>query len=246
MRFTKIDQLGDAIVRANEIAKLITVKSYDGDSRGDKPGWSLTDIIAQTGIASCAVDAMCLVNGVTTRGKRVNNRPMSLTMDVKLKVLTRQACHSDKDGVRISTDPTSDDMVFDFEKPKNGDIVRVRTEESLVNKRTGTALSVQEREYAIDNGEPLYDYEDVVVDEDGCITVPAGLAIGMLRMNGKKIRKPSHMKPHSSISNQKEAQKRRITNWLYEEVGKGYECPERRKAAKKAAKASPNNGSESK
>lgn len=235
MLFSKIDRLGDQQVRLAEIKKQITKGTYDGAARGNVEGWSLTDMISQQQIASSAIQGMCHINGVDTRGKKKKGgKPISNGLEVRLKVLTRQACFADSKGKRIYKDPTQPDMTLEPEAPRKGDVIRIRGDQKTEGENGGL-LTSSEREYMIDNNISLYYFEDVVVDGDGCINVDCEQAMQLLRRNGKKIRKPQHQKPHSSIKNRAEGQKRRVTNWLFEEVSADYTAKKPRAPKTEAA-----------
>ena len=222
MNFSQIDALGSNDERMKAVVKKVTDKSYDGSARKDDEKWSATDIVTQFRTSASAPLASCVVGGATPSGKVVKRIAMTDTLIVKLKVLSRHACYTDGKEKRIITDPTSTKQVLSTEKPVKGDVVRIKKGAALTNPVTGAALTVYERNRAIAAGEPLFEYEIAEVDGDGCISVPLGDAISMLNRNGFRIAFPEHNQAHSSIKDTEEGQKRRITNWLYEEVGAGY------------------------
>lgn len=178
-------------------------------------------MIKQQQTASSAIEGLCLINGVTKRGKKAQGRAIALSLPVKLKVLTRQACFADKGGERIDVDPTSEYFTPIGAQPKEGDTVRIKGNQLTHNER-GELLSFQDREYMVDNEIPLYEFEDVKVDEDGCITVDCDQAMQLLRNNGATIRKPQYRKAHSSITDRKQRKTLRNTNWFFEEVNTDY------------------------
>lgn len=237
MNFQKIDAAGNLNARLDEIEKHIVDDNYNGSSRGDGKGWSLTDIIQQFKSTGSAPLASCAVGGVTTSGQVVTPISMMYTLMVKLKVLSRQACYKNKDGEALTNDPTSKKQIRFADQAQKGDVVRIDRGPALVNKRDGKALSVYERNYKVNNGEALQDFTYATVDDDGCITVTAGDAMTLLKNKGKRIVFPEHGIAHSSIKDTDEGAARRITNWFFEEVSGQYTAKKKRQPKAKTEPA---------
>lgn len=239
MDFQKIDMAGDANQRNKVLQAEISKGNYNGAVRGDGKGWSATDIVTQFRSSASAPLASCIVGGVAPSGKIISRVSMMDTLIVKLKVLSRQACYKDAKGKLLDSDPTSKKQIKSDAEPVEGDVVRIDQGPQLVNQMTGAALTVYERNQKIAAGESLNAFEYAEVDENGCIQVALRDAMAMLGKNGFRIAFPEHNLAHSSIKDTDEGQKRRITNWLFEEVAAEYGQKPKQKRAPRQPKAEP-------
>lgn len=238
MLFSKFDVTRIGKEKFESVKKAVARKKYDGAARKDaSEGWSLTDIITQARASSSAHMAAVLISGYNLAGKKTNGNPVVNTINVKLKVVSRQACYKDEDGKILQKDPTRNDFVLNGELPQEGDTVRVKTGSKLYDEYSGDALNVWQRNALINSGDSVYEYEEFEVDENGCITLPMPLAWTLLKTNGVRVKSPQFGKAHSTLAKKDPdlAEKRIITNWLYEEVSEDYLSPEN--AAKAEAEA---------
>lgn len=228
MDFTKLDAIEETKKKRSTINKIITKRSYSGKS-GDQT-WSLTDIVTQFTRSTSAQMASTHINGEDSTGKRIKTNILD-SIDVKIKVLSRQACYSDSKGVLISKDPLTNNFVLYTDLPVDGDVVRVKRGNLVINEDTEELYTFQELAHMRMMEIPTYKFEDYVI-ENGCITVSGVDAMHLLSTKGKRVVVPRYSKPHSIY--QKEPTKgkeRRITNWLFEEVANVVELTAGQKAA---------------
>jgi len=219
MNFRDIDAINDIEQKRKKVNTSITRATYNGDalSTGNKSQWCISDIVLQFDDSAAAAMAAMHVHGKTSRGK-FKGQSIVADIAVKLKVLTRQACYSDSTGERISKDPTTDEFVLFTDKPIDGDIVRVKQGQKVMDLNTEREYTLKELNYMKMSGEPTYNYNEYEV-KDGHIVVNGADAHQMLGTKGKRLVAPQFETPHSIY--QKEPSKgrqRRITNWLFEEV----------------------------
>jgi hypothetical protein len=233
MDFTKLDSIREIEEKRKAVKKAVTKKNYNGNPDDDST-WSLFDIISQFYRSTCAQMASTHINGDNSRGKRIR-QPILNEIQVKLKVLSRQACHEDSEGVALNKNPLTDEFVLYTDKPKDGDVVRVKRGNLTFNEDTEKLYSKQEIDNMRMMGIPTYDYEDYEV-ENGCILVNGVDAMHLLSTKGERLVVPKHKKAHSTFSKEPtKGDKRRITNWLFAEVGDEPEETPQQKAAKTRA-----------
>jgi len=228
MDFTSLDSIKEIEKKRAKINSIISKKNYSGSS--DDKSWSITDIITQFYRSTCAQMASTHINGDDSKGKKIKLNILE-SIDVKIKVLSRQACSFDSKGKELNRNPLTNEFVLYTEQPKDGDVVRVKRGALVVNEATEKIYTKQE----IDNMRmmdlPTYKYEDYTV-KGGCIAVTGTDAMHLLSTKGKRIVVPKHKKPHSKfIKDPTLGKERRITNWLFEEVSNVAELTAGEKAA---------------
>jgi hypothetical protein len=227
MEFSRIDVIGNNDRILTELHELITKGNYNGNARGDENGnkWSTTDILTQFNSTLSAPLASCILSGTDSGGRIVKRTALIDTLMVKIKVLSRQACFRDVDGDRLLTNPTSPKQVLSTDLPVEGDQVRVSQGPQMTNEITGKNLTFHQRNRVIAEGKQLKTFEYYEVDEDGCIIVPLREAMSLLKKSGIRIAFPEFGLAHTRVKDVEEGEKRRITNWLFEEVAIDYEAP---------------------
>lgn len=220
MDFNQIDNIRDIEDRLKKINKVVTKVNYDGNATKDVDGgkWSITNIVQQFDRSTGAQMASTHVNGVTSRGK-FKGVSILAQLQVKLKVMTRQACTFDKNENKLDKCPVTDEFILASDKPKDGDIVRVSEGQKVINPVTEKDYTKKELDYMKMSGEPTYNYEDYVV-EKGVITVSGVHAQQLLNTKGHRLVVPEFKRPHSEyIKEPTKGKQRRITNWLFKEIG---------------------------
>lgn len=223
MDFTQLDAIKEIEKKRERINKTISKRNYKGKS--DDKTWSLTDIINQFTRSTSAQMTSTHINGDDSTGKKIKTNILD-AIDVKIKVLSRQACYCDSDGTLISKDPLTDNFVLYTDLPVDGDIVRVKRGNLVVNENTEKLYTFQELSHMRMMDIPTYKFEDYVV-EDGCIEVNGTDAMHLLSTKGKRIVVPRYTKPHSVYQKDPtKGKERRITNWLFEEVANVVAVPE--------------------
>jgi hypothetical protein len=103
-----------------------------------------------------------------------------------------------------------------------GDKVRVSQGAQMTHEITGKNLTFHQRNRVIAEGKQLKTFEYYEVDEDGCVQVPLREAMSLLKKSGIRIAFPEFGLSHSRVKDVEEGEKRRITNWLFEEVSIDY------------------------
>jgi len=219
MNFKEIDSINDMDEKRKAVNTSIKKANYKGDalSSGEPGKWSISDIVHQFDDSAGATMAAMHVHGKTSRGKYKGQSILN-QIAVKLKVLTRQACYADKDGFRISKDPTTDEFVLFNELPVDGDVVRVEHGQKVLDPDTEKEYTLKELNYMKMSGQPTYEYTDYVV-EGGYVVVNGEHAHQMLLTKGKRLVVPEYERAHSVFQKEpSKGKKMRITNWLFEEV----------------------------
>lgn len=200
---------------------LMAVKSNYGP--GDNQ-WSITSIM-QTRTAGGpskikAETCLAVIDGLMADGKRHPEEALKINGIpplFMLKVLSRQACARSIDGKKIiNRNPVygeEDAIVVKYgDLPIIGDVVRCKSSMKAYNEygeRIGTADQESMRMRDIE----LSNYNEFVIDENGIIIVGYPDVYQLLTKGGERITFPQFKK----IDN-KDKEKRRITNWLFREV----------------------------
>jgi hypothetical protein len=246
----------------NKQARLALVREhFTAKNKGFGEGqWNLTEIIAQKDNA--ATMALHYIAGDVVNGVRARGQLQMLTY--RLQVVSRQACMYDKDGTYLNGFDR-----FDLEGPKPddkakpGDVIRIKRdlilrdpddpekkvtwkEKNKMLDRVNAKLLAKREMYQgkirrARMEEAAYEWEEVVVDEEGCITVGIMDALDMLKTKGYGIAKPDFRDPLKTKMGEKPIPERQITNWYYLEVPDDFKsnetlAKEKKKAAAKAAK----------
>jgi len=217
----------------SRLKELIRADNY-GPGRDN---WSLTELFAERSAA--ALYARRMIQGVGTDGRSFAEGPMTAAdgsaFAVKLKVLSRQACKRTKDGTPINTWDTTSTETPNWngeicpdikDAPEEGDEVWVKGDPITHDEVTGERLTKNRKQalkaryeaeagHEIKMDEAVHYYRKYPVGADGTITVSYNDACQLLSNNGKRL-----VFPQFTTSNKgaRQAQGRRITNWLFEET----------------------------
>lgn len=168
---------------------------------------------------------LCLasLDGLEVDGKRHHERAVKWngTAPVfRLRVLSRQACHEDKDGNRLwwrqdakqFNGTESDIVVSHDDAPVAGDIVRCKIDMEPFNDE-GKRMSTSDQEALIHEGREITNYNRFDVDKNSCITVGYPDVMMLLNKNGERLAFPQFQK-----MDRRNKADRKITNWLFREV----------------------------
>ena len=227
MDWKKYDRLATGDLVRNQINEdgTLTEQNYDGSkfiSDGDT--WNISEFIDSTLMCRSAFIARCMLTGKNEKGvDDLNNpNPLSTTMRIKIKVLSRQGCHLDADGEEINVRPKDLDMCINpNDKPKEGDIVLVRDGMKVLNKLS-KPYEGAERNRDIMTGKSIYHESKYKVDADGCIMVSIKDAFSLLGKAGKRLVMPEFKPKLSGLNRDDRKLERRISNWLYQEVAQDF------------------------
>ena len=201
------------------LRKVITKQNY-----GFGPGqWNMTGVIQEQDIRKYHIYQ--IIEGIDAEMKRDTLR--GIRMDFRVKVLTRQACCRDKEGHTIWQRQQAlenlgmdGDFVPEFnDPPQPGDVVEwkgaAKTEDEYGNPVDSKTI----KRWA-QRGIRRQEFEEFIVDEDGCISVHYPFILSMLKKHGERIAFPQFRKVDNKSKN-----KRKITNWQFREVPQDYRAP---------------------
>jgi hypothetical protein len=216
------------------LRKIIIAANYGKDDGQ----WSITELINERSNAANA--ARRLIEGVDQNGRKDGAGHLrgenGQEFSVKLRVLTRQACMTDKDGNPIDywdvTNENEEDGVICpkyTDAPKEGDYVWVKGDPMVNHPDTGKKLQKKDRMalharrqselgYDVKPDLALFYWTQYPVDADGCITVSYVHAVQLLTTKGKRIVLPEFTTGTKKKSAKDKSVKRFITNWLFEEA----------------------------
>jgi hypothetical protein len=215
--------------------KVLTVKTYDGSKlRTKDKTWSVSEFVRDDLMSRSAFVARCMLFGKTEKGKddinaRGANAPVSQKVQVKLQVLSRQGCQKDADGNEINVRPKDLEYCTEpTESPVPGDFVIVRQGMKEINDED-KPLSGADRNGMLLSGESIYHENEYEVDEDLCIDVSLEDAFTLLGKSGKGIVMPEFKPLLQNLNREEKKFERRISNWLYKEVGQDFKLKKQSK-----------------
>jgi hypothetical protein len=201
------------------------------DNYGFGPGdWNMTELVQESDQRKYV--AFQMIEGIDHERRRDTNQGLGLTY--RLRVLTRQACVRDKAGNRIwpTNEPkinlgNPEDIVPNHEDlPEPGDVVEWKGSVKATDDRGNIVDAKIIRRWALQGIRPE-NYHEFEVDKDLCINVRYPQIIEMLTRKGRKLSYPQFRK-----INKASKEKRRITNWWFEEVPIDYKAPRKPRSDK--------------
>lgn len=243
MKWSNFDRKQSRKKLMNELRDFITAENYGfGDDN-----WNLTELIRERSILGDL--AIKIVTGCGVDGKpsaphtsvtQKNNQPLM----VRLKVLSRQACHLDKNGAKINgwqrtlTEELRDEFTGDVlapkynESPQPGDIVKIKGDFKWEDPESGETLVRANREALRARGGECFHWARYEVDDDECILVTFNDANQELRLRGHRMVNPE-FQPRDVIADEKKKPQRVIGNWHFKEVPLDYTKPSKPDGKKK-------------
>lgn len=197
--------------------------------------WSVTELMQTTGTA--AIVGRGILAGVNVKNnRRLQDGQYRGPETVRLQVLSRQACHADKDGKPINhaynhfaLDPEACET--DSSAPQEGDFVLLPTNFREYDDFGRSMNSARIVEHEARNADKPYVWRDGLrehyveyqVDRFGCITVRAKHALDFLNLWGERVVFPRWRNQRAAATGVKGEdgklrKVRRITNWRFREV----------------------------
>lgn len=198
------------------LRKMITKANY-----GFEPGqWNMTALIQDEDTRK--YHAYQVIEGIDEELKM--NALRSLRMDFRLKVLSRQACCRDKDGHKIWERKQALDnlgMPGDFiveydDLPQQGDVVEWKGTVKVGDENGKPIDGKTIKRWAVQGIRPE-NYEEWIVDSEGCISVHYPFVLSMLSRKGHRLAFPQFRKIDKASKS-----KRKMTHWYFREVPLDY------------------------
>jgi len=194
-------------------------------------GWSVTDALLEGGRIGAGVLQSLGSRDLQGEPKAVGDE--SPITNIRLKVLSRQACTCDANGKILNTQSAEKPMSVDpfymdapgaDTEPQNGDVVLAKGGlRKDMMRMSPLKISTFERQHMHDP-KPWKDgkrnfFIECVVDDDGCISVKPDIAAQLLTRNGERLVWP---KFKAKNTNNIDKPQRQLTNWLFKEVRPDY------------------------
>jgi len=198
-------------------------------------GWSVTDALLEGGKIGAGILQSLGSRDLQGDPKAVGDElPIK---NIKLKVLSRQACICDADGNILNTENKEKPMSIDpflmtapgpETEPVQGDIVLAKggLRKDMMRMQP-LKISTFERQHMHDpkpwkTGKRNF-FIECVVDADGCISVHPDIAAQLLTRNGERLVWPKFKSPNSNNVGKPQ---RQLSNWLFREVPPDYKKPQ--------------------
>jgi len=221
--------LGQLITR---LKKKLKASDYKVGSTMKDDSWCLSEFVTnEKNIV--AIQSALLLHNLKPNGNSYESGAGILQpkQTIRLHVLTRQACDRDKDGNDLEKHPLEDDCIPFEEKPKKGDVIRVKGNMYTECPDTGEsmrdpAVRLERTRQGLDN----YFYTEYIVDGDECITCSLPHAFELLKKRGLRMVSPQWKKLNSNVRDAQgrlDKKQRKITNWHYEEVDDSFKIKKR-------------------